>query len=146
MTYDFDETMEIIEKYSNGYNRPSQEKMAEEAGITRVTLRRRTQKAQNDLHGLQDRYGSVYINMYIDGINEAIDGLSGYDKIDIEDALHSEGERVFLVKSRRAPGVFASKWYQALVAEHGTVKEIAEAEEEAMTQKLMDSFKAFGRP
>ncbi len=141
MTYKFDETMEIIEKYSKGYSRPSQEKIAAKAGITRVTLRKRIDKAQNDLHGLQDRYGSVYINMFIDGIGAVIDGLDRSDKIAISHALHLEGERVFMVESWRAPEVFAAKWYQALVAEHGTAKERAGVEEEGRMTALMKSFK-----
>ncbi len=145
MTYEFDETMEMIEKYSKGYSRPSQEKMAEEAGVTRVTLRRRIDKALNDLHGLQDRYGSVYVNMYIDGIDEVVDGLSRGDKISIAHVLHAKSERVFMVEAGRAPGIFASKWYQALVEEHGTTRERAEAEEEARMQLLMEEFKKLGK-
>ena len=110
--YSFDRVAEILERGRQESNAA----VAEGEGITRVTLNRWKCRASNDLKGYRARYGEVYVNMYVEGITEAIEGMNDFYKEHLNttyNPMASEG--VYLIKAKDAPTIYATDWYQELI-------------------------------
>ncbi len=131
--YSFDRAAAILERGSQESNAA----VAEAEGITRVTLNRWKSKASNDFKGYRNHYGEAYINMYVEGLHEAIEAMNDFYKEHLNTTYNPmSGEGVYLIQAKDAPTIYTTDWYQLLIKDKGTAKERREVSATGLTRHI----------